>query len=173
MPGQIAFASQEDADEIATLVNRAYRPASGAGGWTHEAEFIEGSRTSKQQVLTSINNGVVILTLRKSSSIVACVQVAATGSVASIAMLATEPALQGMGCATVMLQKAESYASGVASVTCFRIDVIEGRTELVAFYERRGYKLTGNAYYFPQTGEFGIPLVERMRVLEMTKEIAK
>ena len=172
MPGYVAFASQEDADEIATLVNRAYRPSLGAGGWTHEAGLIQGSRTSKQQVLTLIGNGSVILTLRESSSIVACVQVTVANSVASIAMLATEPALQGMGCATAMLKNAESYALGVASFTCFCIDVIESRTELIAFYERRGYKLTGNAYYFPQTGEFGTPLLEGMRVLEMTKEVA-
>lgn len=37
-------ASASDAGNIAALVNRAYRPAPATGGWTHETEWIRGTR---------------------------------------------------------------------------------------------------------------------------------
>ena len=39
-------ARPDDVAAIVDLVNRAYRPAAGASGWTHEAALVAGARTS-------------------------------------------------------------------------------------------------------------------------------
>lgn len=169
MTGDFSIAAHKDASDIAALVNRAYRPVAGTGGWTHETEWIRGSRTSEHQVIASMNIGSVMLIRRKADSIIACVQVSIDGSVACIGMLATDPELQGRGHGKLMLESAERYAVQAGAPTTLKISVIECRTELVAFYERRGYRRTGIASAYPITGEFGVPVTNGVKVLEMTK----
>lgn len=45
-------AKKLDAEAIVNLVNMAYRPESGAYGWTHESDFVSGSRTNVDQLVT-------------------------------------------------------------------------------------------------------------------------
>lgn len=46
MNSTLRVASMADAEEIANLVNRAYRPSPCERGWTHEADLIESTRCS-------------------------------------------------------------------------------------------------------------------------------
>ena len=169
MNRDFSIAAHKDASDIAALVNRAYRPVAGTGGWTHETEWVRGSRTSEHQVIASMNSGSVMLIRRKADSIIACVQVSFVGSVACIGMLATDPGLQALGHGKRMLEDAEWYAKQSGTPTTLQLSVIECRTELVAFYERRGYRRTGIASAYPLTGEFGVPVINEVKVLEMTK----
>lgn len=166
-----SIATHQDASEIAELVNRAYRPEPGTGGWTHEANLIQGFRTSKEQVVALMRSGSVVLILRRAHLIVACVQVSHADTATYIGMLASHPRLQGFGYGSLMLKEAERYASFSAGTKMLQISVIEIRTELIAFYEKRGYRRTGIAYPYPLTGAFGMPVVNGIMVLDMTKAI--
>lgn len=63
--------------------------------------------------------------------------------------LAVEPALQGQGIARVLIERVESraVALGAAFVAC---DTSEHATELIAMYERRGYRYVEHADWRPK-----------------------
>lgn len=164
------IATPTDAPDIATLVNRAYRPAPHEAGWTHEASLVAGDRTTRDQVLALFDGPSTLLVLCHGSSIVACVQVQACGSSAYIGMLATDPALQAQGLGKQMLARAESYATVELGATQLRMSVLSTRSELLAFYERRGYMLTGEVEQYPLSAGVGVPLVDGMVVLSLAKK---
>lgn len=50
--------------------------------------------------------------------------------------------------------------------------VIEGRDELIRYYERRGYRLAGNYEPFPDNDvRFGIPKVSGLRFVVLTRDL--
>lgn len=100
------IATKSDANDIATLVNRAYRPGASARGWTHEAHLVAGDRISPKQVRALLYSRPTILVLCRDGTIVACAHVHGDASGVWIGMLATEPSLQSRGLGKCMLQHA-------------------------------------------------------------------
>lgn len=136
---QFKIATTENAENIARLVNAAYRPHPDTGGWTHEAHLVQGERTSPQQVEVLIKASTVLVgTLAE--RVVACAHISAEGEEAHIGMLAVEPALQTGGIGKALLTRAEEYASQVLGATDLMLIVLRNRSELIAFYLRRGYQ---------------------------------
>ncbi len=151
-------AKKLDAEVIANLVNMAYRPESGAYGWTHESDLVSGSRTNIDQVVDIISkpDSVILLGI-KGSEIVACIHIEKDGSNSCIGMFAVNPALQGAGVGKQMLAYAEWYASEYFSSDKFIMVVISSRSELISFYQRRGYQKTGSIMDYPLSAGAGVP----------------
>ena len=170
---ELCVACEADAKEIATLVNRAYRPSPQNAGWTHEANLIAGERTSTEQVLSLFHEQSTILLLRLGQEIVACVHVQGGHSCAYIGMLATNPAMQAQGLGKQMLFHAEAYASEHFNASVLKMSVLSSRPELLAFYERRGYVLTGQVEEYPLSAGVGQPIVTGIQVLSLEKASAK
>ena len=150
MEAIVRVASEADAAGIAALVNRAYRPAPAQGGWTHESGLVSGARTSEAMVRSFFGPDSDVLVLCRGAEIVACVHVQGGESAACIGMLATEPAAQAAGLGKRML---------ACAAMAFRMSVLSARTELLAFYERRGYARTGVREAFPLAAGAGQPCV--------------
>lgn len=150
-------ATIDEAERIARLVNAAYRPAPGEGGWTHESGLVHGSRISPRQVEALIITSRVIVGLAD-GTIVACVHVASDGNEAHIGMLAVEPSLQAGGIGKALLRHAEEYASTLLGAEYLVLVVVGARRELMAFYLRRGYERTGNVLEYPVEAGVGTPL---------------
>lgn len=169
-PFELRAACNADAINIASLVNRAYRPPPEQAGWTHEGNLVAGERTSAEQVLSLFHEQSAILVLcRGQSEIVACVHVQGDQSGAYIGMLATDPTVQAKGLGKQMLFHAETYAVEHFKASVFKMSVLSSRPELLAFYERRGYVLTGDVGDYPLSAGVGQPLVEGIHVLSLTK----
>lgn len=168
---RLRIATEADADEIAALVNRAYRPGASARGWTHEAHLVAGDRISPEQVRALLHACPSILVLCQDSVMVACVHVHGDASVVWIGMLATEPALQSCGLGKRMLGCAEDFAARQFKATAARIAVLVARPELVVFYERQGYALTGQIEDYPVNAGIGKPLVGGLTVAILSKEL--
>ena len=151
-------ASKSEAEAIAQLVNKAYRPETGSAGWTHESDLVSGNRTSAGQVseLMSKPDSVILVGL-KDSEIVACVHVEKDGSNSHIGMLAVNPKLQGAGAGKQMLAHAERYANESFGSEKFIMAVVSSRSELIAFYLRRGYQKTGVVQDYPLSAGVGTP----------------
>jgi ribosomal protein S18 acetylase RimI-like enzyme len=151
-------ASKLDAEVIANLVNLAYRPESGASGWTHESDLVSGSRTNVDQVVDIIlkPDSVILLGI-KGSEIVACIHIEKDGSNSYIGMFAVNPILQGAGVGKQMLAYAEWYASENFSSDKFIMVVVSSRSELIFFYQRCGYQKTGSIMDYPLSAGAGIP----------------
>ncbi len=169
MSFEMRIAHEADAKEITTLVNRAYRPLPQDAGWTHEAGLVAGTRTTAGQVLSLFRERSVVLLLCVGQRIVACVHVQGDPPGACIGMLATDPQLQARGLGKQMLLHAEQYARKHFGASVFRMSILSSRPELLAFYERRGYALTGEVEGYPLSAGVGQPLVEGIQVLSLMK----
>ena len=157
-------ANKSDAEAIAQLVNKAYRPETGAVGWTHESDLVSGNRTSVVQVAEVLSKpDSVILVGLKGSEIVACVHVEKDGSYCHIGMLAVNPKLQGAGAGKQMLAHAERYANENFGSEKFIMVVVSSRSELIAFYLRRGYRRTGTVQGYPLSAGVGTPKLSNLK----------
>lgn len=172
MQPTLRVASEADTGEIATLVNRAYRPAPHERGWTHEADLVSGERTTTEQVLSLFGPQSTILVLCQGSAIVACVHLQGGQSCVYIGMLATDPACQAHGLGKQMLFQAEEYAAEHFGASVFKMSVLSSRPELMAFYERRGYVRTGEVEGYPISAGVGQPIVKGLQVVALSKELA-
>jgi GNAT superfamily N-acetyltransferase len=165
-------ATAADAAAIAALVNRAYRPAGDSPGWTHEAHLVAGDRISEAGVGELLVAGSVVLVACEADAIVACVHVESRGDAAYIGMLTTEPARQAAGLGKRMLAAAERWAAAHSESETLRLSVLERRTDLLAYYERRGYRQTGHAEPFHAHCGVGTLREPGLRVLELAKPVA-
>lgn len=173
MSPRIEEAGIADAGLIAALVNTAYRSGAEAGGWTHEAALVAGPRISAGQVHALFATGSAVLVMRDGTELLACVHVErAGGGACRIGLLATSPALQNDGIGRRMLDAAEQWAGRRYAATVLRMSVLSHRPELLAYYQRRGYALTGGVMPYPTGGSVGVPLHDDLRVFELEKRPA-
>lgn len=163
-------ASKSDAEAIAQLVNKAYRPETGAAGWTHESDLVSGDRASVGQVseVMSKPDSVMLVGLND-SEIVACVHVDKDGDNSHIGMLAVNTALQGAGVGKQMLAYAEWYASEYYGSEKYIMFVVSSRNELIAFYLRRGYQQTGCVMDYPLSAGAGTPKHADLKIETLEK----
>ena len=148
------LATPRDAPAIVALVNAAYRGLASRRGWTSEAGLVEGPRTDEESVAALVAApGNAILVLRGPSALNGCVHVEkAADELAYIGMLSIRPAMQGSLFGRSLLAAAERFASREYGARTIELTVVDVREELIAWYERRGYRLTGELRPFP-TGE--------------------
>lgn len=152
-------ATDGDVDTLVALIESAYRGDSSRAGWTTEADILEGQRTDPEGVLQVIKSSDSrLLTVERDGLVVACCQLEHRGTHAYFGMFAVSPALQGAGLGKVIIAEAERQARATWDATEMHMTVISVREDLIAWYERRGYRRTGRMTPFPYGDErFGIP----------------
>jgi ribosomal protein S18 acetylase RimI-like enzyme len=88
-------------------------------------------------------------------------------------MFAVSPALQGGGLGKLIIAEAERQAREAWGVKEMHMTVISVREDLIAWYERRGYRRTGRMTPFPYGDErFGIPLRDDLRFELLVKALS-
>ena len=152
-------ATAADAPALVGLVNSAYRGDSSKAGWTTEADLLGGQRIDVDGLTETIATpGNVILLHARDHVPVACVHLERTGEDCYLGMLTIRPTTQGMGLGRQLLEAAERWAIEHWSSRLMHMTVIVQRSELIAWYERRGYRRTGERKPFPYGDErFGLP----------------
>jgi ribosomal protein S18 acetylase RimI-like enzyme len=167
-------AGPEDVDVLVALVESAYRGDSSRTGWTTEADILEGQRTDPQGVLAVIEDpDSRLLTVERDGAVVACCQLEHRGEHAYFGMFAVSPAQQGAGLGKTIIAEAERRAAETWGVGEMHMTVIDAREELIAWYERRGYRRTGRFSPFPYGDErFGIPQRDDLRFELLVKPLA-
>ncbi len=166
-------ASPAEVAAIVQLVNQAYRPTAAGGGWTHEAALISGSRTDAKQVngLMALPDSIVFIGLQ-GLAVAACVHIEKNADDCRIGLLAVDPAQQGAGIGKQLLAHAENYARSHWDTKTFSMVVLSARSELIAFYERRGYQKTGDVRDYPLSAGAGIPKRLGVKVEVLAKQAA-
>ncbi|MBV8156519.1 MAG: GNAT family N-acetyltransferase [Dyella sp.] len=174
-PTQLTFrvATCHDVAAVVALVESAYRGESGQRGWTTETHLIDGRRTDDANVEELIaRTGSVVLLAERDGALVACCHVEQQGTHGYFGMFAVTPELQMAGLGRALLAEAERIAREQWQSVAMRMSVIEQRAELIAWYERRGYQLTGETGPFPYgQPRFGIPRRDDLRFVYMSKTL--
>ncbi len=153
----ISKAGIDDVPELEILVNSAYRGTSSRAGWTTEADYLDGIRIDKEGLEEMITRkDASLLLLKEQNVILACVYLQKQEDELYLGMLTVSPGIQAKGYGKKLLFASEKYA---LSIDCSKIliTVISLRTELIAWYERHGFYLTGEKRPFPDDPRFGIP----------------
>lgn len=177
VPVSFHAASESDIPAIVSLVTSAYRGDASRQGWTTEADFLDGPRVDpellKQDLLRPLSQ--VLLARSPAGELVACAHVAVDDGAGYFGMFAVRPDLQGSGIGRQVMAEAERIARDDWQQAWMRMTVIDIRGELIAYYERRGYRRTGVKKPFPYGDErFGVPLRQdiRFEVLEKPLRLA-
>lgn len=162
-------ATLADIPALVALVTSAYRGDVSKQGWTTEADMLDGQRIDPEVLRHDIERprSRVILAERADADgliLLACVHVAEDNGAGYLGMFSVRPDGQGGGIGKQVMREAERYAREDLQLPAMRMTVIDIRDELIAFYERRGYRRTGITKPFPYGDErFGIPKRDDLR----------
>lgn len=145
------LATQDDVATIIELVHAAYRGESSRAGWTTEADFLDGTRTDTDEISEIISTpGNAIVLCDNNKQLLASVHIQKQNETTCyLGMFAVRPTEQGHGIGKKILTTAENMAQQLWQCKCMQMSVITLRTELIAWYERRGYQRTGSFKPFP------------------------
>jgi ribosomal protein S18 acetylase RimI-like enzyme len=139
-----------DLPTLHALVERAYRGETARATWSHEADLLTGPRTSVEELRSFLEAGDCLLVWREDKAIRACVRLVRLGEgLVYLGMLTVDPDLQGEGLGKRLLAAAETYAKAELGAERMEMQVFSRRRELLSFYERRGYRPTGERRPFP------------------------
>lgn len=165
-------ATLADVPRLLELVEAAYRGRGGSTGWTTESHLVAGNRTSADDLGTAIAApGTQVLVAETSpdgsvllGTITATLPHEAAGSIDATAVTDTEvashaevtgglglfavdPGHQSGGVGTALMQAGEAWLAehGASRV---QLTVLLNRPELTAWYERWGYRPTGEQVDF-------------------------
>jgi len=155
----VSIASIDDIPVLVSLINSAYRGDASKKGWTTEADLLEGELRTDIPALTEIMNrpAAVVLKYTTAHNIISgSVYLEKQEKGLYLGMLTVSPLQQAAGIGKQLMQAAEEYA-GQKNCPCIFMNVISVRHELVAWYERQGYKKTGETKPLSVDSRFGIP----------------
>jgi ribosomal protein S18 acetylase RimI-like enzyme len=151
-------ATPNDIPALDALINSAYRGESSKKGWTTEADLLGGLRTNPAALAAMLAepDSVILKYVGSEGAIHGCVYLKKEGLSLYLGMLTVDPNLQGSGIGKIMLAAADDYAKS-AGCQFIKMTVISVRAELIAWYQRHGYKPSGETVPFPTDPEFGNP----------------
>jgi GNAT superfamily N-acetyltransferase len=158
-------AGAADVAAVAAVVESAYRGDSCRLGWTNEADLLDGRRTDAVEVAELVARPFSrVLLAERDGVLLASCHIEKQGDACYFGMFAVDPRQQGGGTGKALLAAAEQVARDEWGCIGVKMTVIDLRVELVAWYERRGYRRTGEFRPFPY-GDIrcGIPLRDDLR----------
>lgn len=155
----ISKATAADIPSLVGLVNSAYRGEASKKGWTTEADLLKGELRTDINTLGELldKEGAAFLKYTSPEGIISgCVYLQKQERGLYLGMLSVSPEMQAAGIGKQLLAAAMLHAKETDCRVIF-MNVISLRTELIAWYQRHGYQLTGERKPLPDDNRFGIP----------------
>jgi GNAT superfamily N-acetyltransferase len=149
------LATTADAEGLVSLINRAFLV---------ERFFIDADRLNLAEILERLHSGR-FLVLEEGPELLACVYLELRGPRAYLGLLSVDPAHQGQGIGSRIMDAAEAYCRREG---CGNLDikVVNLREELPPFYRKRGYVETGTS---PLPADQ--PVKRNCHFVEMSKQL--
>jgi predicted N-acetyltransferase YhbS len=174
IPPTTRLATRTDIPSLHILIESAYRGDTARQGWTHEADLLDGQRTDLASLTEIIDDSDQrILVALDGSDIIGCVQVARKEHGKSyLGLLSVDPRRQATGLGKQLIAAAEHAAVTYFGAHVIEMTVIKQRSELIAYYQRRGYSPTGEERPFPLSDvRFGLPKTSELAFVVLAKNI--
>jgi GNAT superfamily N-acetyltransferase len=157
-------------------MNRAYRGSGTSSGWSTEAAFLAGDRTTNELLRADLLAKPAATLLKwvddRTAGFSGCVWLEPVrDTLWYLGSLAIDPHHQNDGLGRTMLAAAEAWVRQRGGKR-IRITVINVREPLIAWYRRRGYSNTGATEPFPYGDDrFGRPLREDLCFVVLEKDL--
>jgi GNAT superfamily N-acetyltransferase len=170
-------AVEADYAPIVDLINLSFRGVGPLASWNTEADFIAGQRLTESLLREDLaaKPHALLLTCREDpkEELLGTVWLEPTNDgVWYLGLLTVRPDLQKRQMGRALLAAAESFAKQRGACR-IRMSVVNVRKTLIAWYERRGYLLTGETQPFPYGDQrFGKPLRGDLHFVLLEKDIA-
>jgi len=169
-------AVEADYAAVIDLANLAFRGTGPSASWNTEAVFIEGQRLNESLLRADLATKphAHLLTYRDdlSGPLLGTVLLDPKhDGVWYLGLLTVRPDLQNRQLGRALLAAAEAFAkeNGARRI---QMTVVNVRTTLIAWYERRGYTVTNETRPFPYGDErFGKPLRNDLHFVVLEKNI--
>ena len=168
-------ATSADVDAVVALTESAYRGEASRAGWTTEADFLDGQRTDAADVsgLVARDDARIVLAEHDGELLASCLIEKHPGGDGYFGMFSVKPNLQNAGIGRALLAESERIVRDQWHCKRMRMSVIDIRDSLIAWYERRGYRRTGEYKPFPYGDErFGVPKRDDLRFEWLVKPLA-
>ena len=170
----IRQATAQDIANVHRLIETAYRGEASRVGWTTEADLLEGQRTDREDLAAILADpSQRILTAWRGDNLSGCIVIADRGGGCGyFGMLAVFPSEQSLGVGRQLVTAAEVAAKAEFGAIRMRISVFPQRETLISWYERLGYRQTGDTLPFPYGNpRFGLPLRDDLHFIVMEREL--
>jgi GNAT superfamily N-acetyltransferase len=166
------LARLDEAEDLAAMINLAFNNDQTTEAWSGSARkdifdtaFVQNKITTKDSaVLVGIEDSKIIACC--------CVNLKST-CVGWFGPLAIDAEFQFKGYGVKMLSRAEQYCRSTWQVDEMRMDVVDGRKSLIQWYERRGYKPTGEKMPFPYDEESRRLLQPNLSFIILSKDVTQ
>lgn len=168
------FAEPGDVPAIVSLVESAYRGEASRRGWTTEADLLDGHRTDAAAVSAVLSTeGSAILVAEAGGLLAGCCKLERRPrATVSFGLFAVPPDRQGQGRGRAILAEAERLAREDWGARTMVMTVLEPRLDLIAWYERRGFRRTGETRPFPhQNTRPGAPTGPDLRFVVLARPL--
>jgi ribosomal protein S18 acetylase RimI-like enzyme len=169
----ISPALPTDIPFLEKMINAAYRGNASRGGWTTEADLVDGDIRIDSEGLRDLlqNPAAIILKYEEEEKTLGCVYLEKQDNSLYLGMLTVSPGSQDKGIGKKLLQAAELFGQ---QQHCRQVimHVITARTELINWYQRHGYSDTGERKPFPPDSKFG-KAIKPIEFLVLKKDISR
>lgn len=177
-PPRFRDATDTDLAAAHALIESGYRGDSAKKGWTHEADLLGGQRTDLHALAEIVADPLqALIVAQQGGDLIGCVHVIDKGMradarVGYFGLLTVRPTMQGAGLGRLLIEAAERRARDGFGASVMEMTVIKQRQELIAWYLRRGYYLTGREEPFPMADpRFGIPKTNDLVFVVLAKPL--
>jgi len=153
---EIRVAEPSDAEQIKAVINAAFRIV--------EEFFFDGNRITLEEVQRSFTTGA-FLVAESEGAFAGCVYVEPRGERAYLGLLSVDPARQQSGVGSRLMTAGEEYCRE-RGARFMDILIVNLRTDLPAYYRRRGYAENGTTP-FPED----VPTKQACHFINMSKPL--
>ncbi|KQY64960.1 MULTISPECIES: GNAT family N-acetyltransferase [unclassified Brevundimonas] len=163
-----------DIPPLHRLIESAYRGEASRAGWTTEADLLDGQRTDPEDLADILADPKqALLSAWRGDEPVGCVLIAERDrAIGYFGMLSVSPTLQGGGLGRRLVEAAHAALADRFGARRVRISVFPQRKTLIAWYERLGYRLTGETLPFPYGNpRFGLPRRDDLHFVVMERAL--
>ncbi|MBV9816828.1 MAG: GNAT family N-acetyltransferase [Solirubrobacterales bacterium] len=171
---RVRAADGGDVDAVVALARAAYRSPV---GWCSEADLVAGDRTDASAVARLISGPdslMLVVEGDRGRGLVACCALEDLGrGVARLGMFAVDPERQGGGIGRRLLDEAARVAARGLRAETIELVVLAPQTALLAWYERLGFRRTGEARRFPADPVHARPQRDGLSFVVLMRELGR